>query len=163
MRALTLHRPWPFIILRMGKRVENRPWKPWASVIGQRIALHAGKHWDPNTPADEPVTTTLATAQGIVGTAIVKGWVYSKPITRGRVIEIDYTYSLELLAEDALAAVRSRWFTGPYGWVLEDVHELPEPIPCKGALGLWQLPAAVEAQMYEPRELEDAPRLGERV
>jgi len=27
---------------------------------------------------------------------------------------------------------------GRYGWILEDVTPLPEPIPAKGSLGLWE-------------------------
>jgi hypothetical protein len=29
---------------------------------------------------------------------------------------------------------------GRYGWVLESVEPFPEPVPCKGALGLWEVP-----------------------
>jgi hypothetical protein len=27
---------------------------------------------------------------------------------------------------------------GRYAWILENVQALPGPIPCKGALGLWE-------------------------
>lgn len=32
-------------------------------------------------------------------------------------------------------------------WFLEDVRELPAPIPCKGALGLWKVPRGVADQI----------------
>ncbi len=44
--ALTLHRPWPWAIIHGSKRVENRSWAPPAWLIGQRLAIHAGKRWD---------------------------------------------------------------------------------------------------------------------
>jgi len=35
------------------------------------------------------------------------------------------------------------WFVGPFGWVLSDVVVLPAPVPCRGAQGLWEVPADV--------------------
>jgi hypothetical protein len=32
----------------------------------------------------------------------------------------------------------SPWFCGRYGLVLNEAQELPEPIPAKGMLGLWE-------------------------
>lgn len=44
-------------------------------------------------------------------------------------------------------ALKSPWFFGPFGWILEEIRPLAEPVPCKGALGLWTVPAHVEALM----------------
>lgn len=50
-----------------------------------------------------------------------------------------------------LTADQRRWFFEPtpddpnYGWVLSDVLKLAEPIPCKGAQGLRELPPDVNA------------------
>lgn len=129
MRALTLWRPWTDAILYAGKRIENRPWKPWPDVIGDVIALHAGLRYDvsgarwmeeaglyvPPGPDDSP--------KGIVGLVRVTGWRESNPI---------------LFSEPE---PDDPWFSGPYGWELDDeVTKLAEPIPCKGAQGLWYLP-----------------------
>lgn len=49
MRALTLWRPWTWAIYHAGPRrklIENRDWEPPRSVMGQIIALHAGKTFD---------------------------------------------------------------------------------------------------------------------
>ncbi|CAB4191487.1 hypothetical protein UFOVP1229_36 [uncultured Caudovirales phage] len=43
MKALTLRHPWAFSIAHWGKRIENRSWKPWKEVVGQRIAIHGGE------------------------------------------------------------------------------------------------------------------------
>lgn len=34
----------------------------------------------------------------------------------------------------------SPWFEGPYGWMLDGLVVLPEPVPCPGAQKLWRLP-----------------------
>jgi len=50
---------------------------------------------------------------------------------------------------DVVTEHESRWFTGPYGYVLENPRELPEPIPCKGQLGFWNVPPEIEAQIQK--------------
>jgi activating signal cointegrator 1 len=44
MKALTLHQPWATLIALGVKTIETRSWRAPASLIGQRIAIHAGKH-----------------------------------------------------------------------------------------------------------------------
>lgn len=36
---------------------------------------------------------------------------------------------------------------GRWGWVLTDVRRLPDPVPCRGALGLWTVPVDVAARL----------------
>ena len=36
---------------------------------------------------------------------------------------------------------------GRYGWVLEDVRALGEPIPARGMLGLWEVPEETQARI----------------
>jgi hypothetical protein len=65
---------------------------------------------------------------------------------------------------DIVTTSRSKWFDHPqeglvnYGWVLKNVTPLKKPIPCKGALGLWELPPHVleEVQHQLPRLKLDA-------
>lgn len=131
MKAITLHRPWAWAIVAGGKDIENRTWKPHASVVGQRIAIHAGIHiaWQGLTMIrnltdthDGPFSGLPRDAfdLGIVGTAVVSGHV---------------------------VASKSPWFEGPVGWVLSDVRRLAVPIPCKGAQGLWNVPEEIAAQV----------------
>ena len=142
-RALTLWRPWDQAILYGGKRIENRNWRPWKSVMGKLIALHAGRKYDsqgsrwmkenglyaPPRASASPV--------GIVGVA--------------RVVT-------------ALEQSDDPWFMGDYGWLLQDVRALNTPIPCVGAQGLWKvegplLEALQQALLEEPREpIEVDPR-----
>lgn len=152
MRAITLKRPWPYVILRLGKRVENRPWKPWPVVMGQRIALHAGKGWDPAAEKyldeDRREWPTAVEREGIVGTAIVEG--YARRLSVDLDVEGPVTsawgtpYSV---TQRATEIVNDKFFFGPYGWVLEDVRELLVPIPCSGKQGLWYVPEALLPQL----------------
>jgi hypothetical protein len=36
---------------------------------------------------------------------------------------------------------------GRFAWLLADIRALPEPIPARGALGLWDVPAAILPQL----------------
>lgn len=38
------------------------------------------------------------------------------------------------------------WWVGPVGWYFRDLVAI-EPVPCKGAQGLWSLPADVDASV----------------
>lgn len=41
---------------------------------------------------------------------------------------------------------------GQFHWELDDVRPLPDPVPCRGALGLWRLPEDVEKAVREQLE-----------
>lgn len=129
MRALTLWQPWAFAIAHLGKDVENRTWKPPGDIQGQRIAIHAGKRidWDATWALHaEGHSIPLKPITGaVVAVATVSGFVTENHGTRRR----------------------SPWFAGAYGWCLDDVIVLPDPVVCRGAQRLWALPSEVEGQV----------------
>jgi len=130
MKALTLQRPWPGAIARLGKRIENRTWAAPRSIIGQRIAIHAGAAFDrEGTDWIWRVTGAalkLAEPQGIVMTVLVTA-----------------CYPIDALPLD----LRSLWACGPECWILADPIVLPKPITCRGALGLWTVPPEIERRL----------------
>lgn len=143
MKALTLWRPWPWVIFHAPawqKRIENRPWEPWPSIIGRRIVLHAGKTFDGEAVdfildniAVEGQPRRLgaeASDEGLIGVVTVAG-----------VVETSFDAALQA------GQGQERWFFGPYGWVLTDVRAFEKPIPCKGAQGLWDLPPWAEREV----------------
>jgi hypothetical protein len=135
VKALTLWRPWPWAIFHApfnAKRIENRPWKPWASIINQPLVLHAGRTFD-KASVDGILFTTLRPGEplrlpssgadeGLIGVATVRGFA-----------------TTETECEQFMIG-QSEWFSGPYAWLLSDVRAFPAPIPCKGAQGLWDVP-----------------------
>lgn len=75
-------------------------------------------------------------------------------------LEIDAPFGAILATarvEDFVTQSNSRWFAGPYGWILKDVYVLKEPYPCKGALRLWDVPQEIarEIRLEEARGLND--------
>ncbi len=138
--ALTLHRPWPEAICRHGKLIENRVWAPPPKVRGRPMLLHAGAYFD-GAGADAirelgfSVTPKGEAPQGLVGICRVVGVLREgpTPLSLPRVASV-YDRAYQKHVE---SLTTSPWFSGPWGWVLADVVELPEAVPCKGALGLW--------------------------
>lgn len=126
-RALTLWQPWATAITHYGKRIENRPWAPWKSILGKRIALHAGKTFDGDGyqhirhKLQIDIESAACPQGAIIGVIrVVKG------------VHEEDMFEREVIAD--------RWFMGPWGWVIaDDVVAFDKPIFCKGAQGLWPL------------------------
>ncbi len=132
MKALSIKQPWVHAILHEGKDVENRSWqrdfRGW-------VALHASA---------KPIR--------------------DEKFPRGHQVppleDLDYSAICGIArVVDMVTKSRSKWFHRPddgevnYGWVLADVKPLAKPIPCKGALGLWDVPPKVlkELQRQFPK------------
>lgn len=131
VKGITLWQPWAWCITDLpediAKRLENRGWPPWPLV--RFLAIHAGStyHKASATSISDTLGIDVPTRSQIVMKSIVG-------ICRiaGCVTESD-----------------DQWFAGPYGWVLSDVVRLPEPIPFKGAQGLWQIPTPIRMKLGE--------------
>jgi hypothetical protein len=126
IRGLSLWRPYPWSIVVGSKRLENRKWW-WPRLKGTWIALHAAIHWDElgarRILQIHPEMPTGASDHpiGIVGVARIAG---------------------------AVTEAQDPWFTGPYGWQLEEVTPI-EPIRCKGGQRLWKLPKEILGAVRE--------------
>jgi hypothetical protein len=129
VRALTLWQPWAWAILHAGKRIENRT-RPFPhKLLGQVVALHAGKTyshgvWNWPLPGGPP-TKEECVLGAVVGTARL-------------------VYVFDRIPATDVPEDQHKWWVGPVGWLLDDVHPLAEPVPCRGFQGFWTLPSAVE-------------------
>lgn len=123
MNAITLIQPWAMAITYLGKRVENRTWRPPAAAIGMPLAIHAGKGFDED--GAEWIWRTF-------GTRYVH-----HDVPKGAVIAV-CRLSGFVKSEDELSPKGRPWFFGPIGWTLEDVTPI-EPVFCRGQQGLWRL------------------------
>jgi predicted transcriptional regulator len=110
MRALTVRQPWAGLIVAGVKAVENRTWRPPADVIGERIAIHAGRH-----AVDACSYGVDTSARGaIVGTV--------------RIVDV-------VRDAESVWAQPDCWH-----WMLDEASALTVPVPAKGRLGLWEVP-----------------------
>lgn len=157
MQALTLHQPWATCIAQHGKRVENRTWAPPQFIIGKRIAIHAGMKLNRevclrlrNEEGIDLAPASKLPLGAVVATARVAGWGMTGQLRElgDALVTLDFFGVTEQQARDAL---RSSWWIGPIGWILDRVIAVP-PVACKGAQGLWSLPADVERTVREHEE-----------
>lgn len=124
MKALSIKQPWLYCITDLGKRVENRTWRPHHHWIGKTIALHASKRTDTKA-----------------------GFEWSSSLSGVNLFEVESFPAGVIVATASIQEVATQsldnWFVGPYGWVLADVRKLDVPVPCRGHLGLWSVPGGV--------------------
>lgn len=165
MKALTLWPEWAWAVCFLDKRVENRTWKPPASLIGQRIGIHAGARiagkWEPFTlaaPSRARYLGILEAVRALVDPARAAGWQERseedgiRSFTRGdrtaRLIPFeggrDVIVTSALVATAVLTSAdqkqRTGWdYPGAWHWRLADVVVLDPPRPMRGKQGLWEL------------------------
>ena len=139
MKAITLWPEWAYAIQRLGKDGENRSWPLWAWLIGQPIAIHAGVR--PILRVNEDREDELWCFRESLNIAKVP------PDARGTWADID------AIRGSIVAVVRfdapvlnhpSVWAAGggQYFWPIREMRAI-EPIKCRGAQGLWDVPAPI--------------------
>ena len=121
--CLSIRQPWVWAIFHAGKDIENRD---WPTRFRGRCLIHAS------------ASMTRAEYDGFVdwATRIGVGAIPAREdLPRG------VLYGGVRIA-DCVEAHPSEWFAGRYGFVLAGPTPLPKPIPYKGRLGFFQVPAS---------------------
>lgn len=120
MKALSILQPYAWLIVTGRKDIENRVW--YTGFRGP-VLIHAGKTYGKRDHAED--------AENIEG----------YPQTREEMIVGIATITGCVDRSD------SKWFSGPWGFTLADARALPKLIPMRGALGFFDVPPDVLAQL----------------
>ena len=143
MKALSLTQPWASMVAWGEKRIETRSWSTKHRGL---VAIHAAKGW-PTTARAFAQTNRYVLAA--LRARIADGRIMmADEIPLGaivavcRVVDVQLTQALVDGLTDQERAL-GNYEPGRYGWRLDDIIELPVPIPCKGSLGLWTVPAQI--------------------
>lgn len=181
MKALSLTRPWPYTILHLGKRIENRKDKrgmPPMCLYRGELWLHSAKSWDTGVGAwckerglgDATSRGPLYVPKGIARDEWhPPGAIVGRCRVVGR-IEPDYqadmfdggTAPFRVVGEHA-RDLDMRWWMGGFALVLADVVPITPIVPCKGALGIWTIPSEVQATLAVRRGGSGSGRYGNAV
>jgi hypothetical protein len=159
MRALTVRPPWSWAIAYAGKSVENRTWTTrWRGLL----AIHAGQRPDKAAFSDACMLDFCVRAGAvprydcgrIVAVAELAGIHHADDCAHCCPEPEDWDPSNDSMPctnyEGPCRNHCSPWaFPDVWHWKLASVRPLPEPVPCKGALGLWRLPEDVERAVTE--------------
>lgn len=156
MKALTVQQPWAWAIVHGGKTIENRTqaWK-----YRGPLAIHAGARWSDRGAADPHVRRAVLNFYGTRAPLDEHQHWYrgEAPGVLGAlvgVVDLVDVHEARMLDEESGCC--DPW--GMQEWpgkrnlvhlVLENPRPLDRPIPCRGALGLWNPPAEVLDELRE--------------
>ena len=156
MKALTIWQPWASLIIAGAKPYEFRGWPAPRSLVGQRIAIHAGAR---AIKADEVRQLLLGmTASQCAGrprqhsgliAAIAITILDRMPVR----LPLSSVLGTAILGEPTknpvvegyhLVADSDRLDHLNWGWPLTEIERFEPPIPARGAQGLWNWSAQAQ-------------------
>lgn len=151
MKALTLWQPWASLIAFGAKQIETRSWD---TRYRGPLAIHAGKGFPLECRAlcaEEPFRSALQAAeipdwQALPLGAVVAVVTVADCRPTGRTLS-SYPFAPEWLPEEGSPErAFGDYRPGRYGWFLENILRLPEPVPAKGRQGLWNWEPSAEVR-----------------
>lgn len=141
MKALTIWQPWATMIVEGWKPREFRRWAAPASIVGQRIVIHAAKR--PMKAGElRAIMDYVTSRDGTLDGIDIKAMDLLERVWR-RETELPMAAAIgsATLGTPRPVAPRTREGVKPaYAWPMIDVRKFAEPIPCKGAQGFWEWP-----------------------
>lgn len=162
MKGLSLTQPWATLVALGAKRVETRA---WSTPYRGWLAIHAAKGLTAvgGLSGLVDLCQTEPYRSGLVDGALrnsLPEFVVPSNIPLGAIVAVGYLHRCGRIRQDAEGKTFLEggspevvepelsfgdYTPGRFGWAFSNVRRLPEPIPCRGALGLW----AVEPQIVQ--------------
>ena len=155
IRGLSLTQPWATLVAIGAKKVETRS---WGTRYRGRVAIHAAKGFPTYARALAGHNRWARAALAEAGYGITRALPLGAIIAVATLADVRGTGPNELQPAgwifDLIGQEQAFGDYSPrrFGWFLEDVQPLANPIPCRGALGLWEVPADVLAMIDERLE-----------
>lgn len=147
MKALSIRQPWAWAILHAGKDVENRDWQernPGRRFRG-RFLIHASGGM---TRAEYEDFLSFAHHVSLARPLPLLALPSFQSLLRGGIVG-------SATIDDLVTESDSPWFCGPVALRLSNVMATPF-VPCKGALGFFDVPNAIAAKaLYEAAPVGD--------
>jgi hypothetical protein len=125
--AITLYQPWATWIIRGWKDIETRTHDRFKSLVGKWVLIHAGMSTD---GSDLTRMNPYLTRDQIMKDP--------DEMVNGAILGMAFVYrSCKLTGESSHRALINCQSTIRYGLFLEGIEKFPEPIYCKGEMGIW--------------------------
>jgi hypothetical protein len=137
MKAITLWQPWATLIAIGAKRIETRS---WSTTYHGDIAIHAAK----NIPQKEILRIMRMTRDEEPFKSVLDkaGYYVYNSLPRGCVVAIATLVVCIPTNKIPSVSLRESAFgdfsENRFGWMLENIRPLKNPIQAKGAQGLWE-------------------------
>lgn len=147
MKAISLTQPWATACvhrwLDSGPVIKAIETRSWASAYRGQLLIHAAKAFPegPRYFANEMIL------QGAIPRTLPLG------VIIGIVQMVDCLPTEQLVAEALISATEMEWgdySPGRFGFVFKDATAFEQSLPCRGALGIWNVPSDIAAQLPIP-------------
>lgn len=146
MKAITLTQPWATLVAIGAKRIETRS---WGTNYRGLLAIHAAKRFPRNA---KDLCFEREFSNALLGAKLPWGMIHTlDDFHLGYVLAVcKLTLVTEITGHETLWGegdqkwpVKSErpfgdYTPGRFAWLLYDIQPLPDPIPARGALGLWE-------------------------
>lgn len=162
MKALTIWQPWASLIIAGAKPYEFRGWRPPASMIGQRIVIHAATRkidreeachlWTILMDRDHSEELRIEAAETCLHPELALP-ILDRAFVDGREpLPIAAGIGTAIIGEPRLGTAIAEEFGVPrandsdrdqhanWGWPMLEIEAWPEAIPMRGAQGFWNWP-----------------------
>lgn len=152
MRALTFWQPWASLVVSGAKPYEFRSWRAPASIVGQRIVIHASARKVDLREVEQLRRLLLAGGRYAAQTclqpidaalAVLDSGAWELGAGLGTAIVGEPRNGADIGADfGAINAVNDsdRHLHCNWGWPMGDIERWAEPLPMRGAQGLWNWP-----------------------
>jgi hypothetical protein len=167
MRALTLTQPWATLVQLGKKSIETRS---WGTHYRGPLAIHAAAGLGPIGGATglreivqmSPFREVLSKRLYDIASTADRTWAMEVPgcvLPRGAIVAVVELIEVAPITDDGVLTQAGRLYPespehefgdytpGRYAWLLHRIQPLRRPVPCRGALGLWSVPADVQEQI----------------
>ncbi len=138
MKALTIWQPWASLIVDGWKPHEFRGWAAPASIVGQRIGVHAAKR--PIKAGElRDIMDYACSPQGQADGIDVACMDLLERVWR-REVELPMSAVLGTATLGTPKVVQENVVGLRYAWPMLAVEKWAEPVPMKGSQGFWSMP-----------------------
>lgn len=138
MKALTIWQPWASLIIGGWKPYEFRGWAAPASIVGQRIGIHAAKR-PMKTGELRNIMDYACSPEGQADDIHIACMDLLERAWR-REVELPMSAVLGTAVLGPPKRVRQNLDGPRYAWPMLAVQKWADPIPMKGAQGFWSMP-----------------------
>ena len=142
MRAISLWQPWASAIALGVKRVETRH---WSTNYRGPLVIHAARRWD----AEQRGFAAAEHCLGRLPSRLPLGAL----VAVATLIDVRPTDELSLEVS-AIERLYGNYAPGRFGWMLEDIRPLPEPIGYKGHQSFFDVPDGVLPEGFVTHKTE---------
>jgi activating signal cointegrator 1 len=141
MKALTLTQPWASLVASGAKRIETRSWRtPYRGSLW----IHAAKEyptWAKKLCEDRMFAMEIGSEVLPTGVVLAEcrliSCIPTRELQQNRVIEVDYLAGCDDFYMSDSERLFGDYTAGRWAWLLADMKLLKNPVPAKGARGLW--------------------------